>query len=46
MQVAYEHDEDFSSHLALLCHVCLLLLPVTSARAHFLHCVFADAGRI
>ena len=24
--MVYEHDEDVSSHLALLCHVCVLLV--------------------
>lgn len=45
--MAYEHDEDFSSHLALLCHVSLLLVdqeePLVAAAAQQLlvNCLYS-----
>jgi hypothetical protein len=45
--VAYEHDEDVSSHLALLCHVCLLLadheehLVAAAAQQLLINCLYS-----
>jgi hypothetical protein len=50
-QVAYEHDEDFSSHLALLCHVCLLLvdheeqLVAAAAQQLLINCLYSLSAR-
>ncbi|WIA40102.1 hypothetical protein OEZ86_013510 [Tetradesmus obliquus] len=50
-EVAYEHDEDFSSHLALLCHSCLLLVDheealVAGAAAQLLvHVLYSLSAR-
>lgn len=46
-QVVYEHDEDVSSHLALLCHVCLLLadheehLVAVAAQQLLVNCLYS-----
>lgn len=51
LQVAYEHDEDFSSHIALLCHVSLLLVdheePLVAAAAQQLlvNCLYSLSAR-
>jgi hypothetical protein len=45
--VVYEHDEDVSSHLALLCHVCLLLadheehLVAAAAQQLLINCLYS-----
>jgi hypothetical protein len=47
LQVVYEHDEDVSSHLALLCHVCLLLadheehLVAAAAQQLLINCLYS-----
>jgi hypothetical protein len=47
LQVVYEHDEDVSSHLALLCHVCLLLadheehLVAVAAQQLLVNCLYS-----
>jgi hypothetical protein len=51
MQVAYEHDEDFNSHLALLCHVSLLLvdheeqLVAAAAQQLLINCLYSLSAR-
>jgi Cell morphogenesis central region len=50
-QVAYEHDEDFSSHLALLLHLSLLLadadepLVADSVAALLINLLYSLAAR-
>jgi hypothetical protein len=45
--VAYEHDEDISSHLPLLCHTCLLLadheehLVAAAAQQLLINCIYS-----
>lgn len=47
LQVVYEHDEDVSSHLALLCHICLLLadheehLVAVAAQQLLVNCLYS-----
>eukprot|EP00775_Hariotina_reticulata_P013221 gene13221-13351_t len=50
-EVAYEHDEDFSSHLALLCQVSLLLvdheeqLVAAAAQQLLINCLYSLSAR-